>query len=331
MPQGLVYFAAMFISAALVLGFILLLVLFFVWEERKVSGHIQSRMGPMRVGGWHGWAQTIADTIKLMTKEDIIPALADKKLFVLAPYIAFLGTFAAFAVLPFGENAIVADLNVGIFYILAITSFTVVAIIMAGWASNNKWSLYGAMRSAAQIVSYEVPMTVAVLVPVLYVGSLSMGELSAAQGGGIWNWIVFRSPFTFVAFIVYFISSLAEVNRTPFDIPEAESELVAGYHTEYTGMKFAIFFLAEYAAMFLVGGVATALFLGGWNGVLPARILPGPVWFCIKSLLLVFVMIWLRWTLPRLRVDQLMYMSWKVLLPVAFFCLLGVGVQKLVF
>lgn len=330
-PQGLVYFAAMLVSAVIVLGFILLLVLFFIWEERKVSAHAQSRMGPMRVGGWHGWAQTIADTVKLIAKEDIVPALADKKLFNLAPYLAFFGTFAAFVVLPFGERSIASDLNVGIFYILAITSFTVIAIVVAGWASNNKWSLYGAMRSAAQIVSYEIPMTVAVLVPVLYVGSMSLGDISAAQSGGIWNWVVFRSPFTFLAFIIFFIASLAEVNRTPFDIVEAESELVAGFHTEYTGMKFAIFFLAEYAAMFLVGGVATALFLGGWNGILPWQVIPGPVWFSAKSLLLVFVIIWLRWTLPRLRVDQLMYMCWKVLLPLSFACLLGVAVQKLIF
>ncbi len=330
-PHGLVYFAAMLISAVLVLGFILVLVLFFIWEERKVSAHAQSRMGPMRVGGWHGWAQTIADTVKLIAKEDIVPALADKKLFNLAPYLAFFGTFAAFVVLPFGERSIASDLNVGIFYILAITSFTVIAIVVAGWASNNKWSLYGAMRSAAQIVSYEIPMTVAVLVPVLYVGSMSLGDISAAQSGGIWNWVVFRSPFTFLAFIIFFIASLAEVNRTPFDIVEAESELVAGFHTEYTGMKFAIFFLAEYAAMFLVGGVATALFLGGWNGILPWQFIPGPIWFSAKSLLLVFVIIWLRWTLPRLRVDQLMYMCWKVLLPLSFACLLGVAVQKLIF
>lgn len=331
MPMGVVYFLSMFISAAMVLAFILLLVLFFVWEERKVSGHIQSRLGPMRVGGWHGWAQTVADTIKLLMKEDIVPLLADKKMFILAPFVAFFGTFAAFVVLPFGATARVTDLNVGIFYILAITSFSVIAIIVAGWASNNKWSLYGAMRSAAQMVSYEIPMTIAILVPVLYVGSLSMVEISDAQAGGVWNWVVFRSPFAFVAFFVYFIASLAEVNRTPFDIPEAESELVAGYHTEYTGMKFAIFFLAEYAAMFLVSGVATALFLGGWNGVLPWQIIPGPVVFCLKALLLVFVQIWLRWTLPRLRVDQLMYMCWKVLLPLSFVCLMGIAAQKLIF
>ncbi len=330
-PGGFVYFIAMVVSAVVVLAFILLLVLFFIWEERKVSAHCQSRMGPMRVGGWHGWAQTIADTVKLFMKEDIIPALADKKLFILAPYIAFFGTFAAFVVLPFGRTEWASNLNVGVFYILAVTSFTVVSIIVAGWASNNKWSLYGAMRSAAQIVSYEIPMTVAVLVPVLYVGSLSMVDLSEAQSGGIWNWNVFRSPFTFVAFIIYFIASLAETNRTPFDIPEAESELVAGYHTEYTGMKFAIFFLSEYAAMFLVGGIATVLFLGGWNGVTPYQIIPGPIVFSVKSLFLVFVIIWLRWTLPRLRVDQLMYMCWKVLLPLSFLCLLGVGVQKLIF
>jgi NADH-quinone oxidoreductase subunit H len=331
MSKELIYFGAILLSSVMVLLFMLVLVLFFIWEERKVSGHIQSRVGPMRVGGWHGWAQTIADTIKLFLKEDIVPTVADKKLFLLAPFLAFFGVFAAFVVLPYGERTLVTDLNVGVFYVLAITSFSVIAIIVAGWASNNKWSLYGAMRSAAQMVSYEIPMTLAVLVPILYVGSMSMVSLSEAQSGGVWNWIVFKSPFTFVAFIIYFIASLAETNRTPFDLPEAESELVAGFHTEYTGIKFAMFFLAEYAALFLVSAVGTTLFLGGWNGVLPWQIIPGPIVFCLKSLFLVFVIIWLRWTLPRLRVDQLMYMCWKVLLPISFICLLGVGVQKLLF
>jgi NADH-quinone oxidoreductase subunit H len=331
MSKELIYFGAILISSVLVLLFMLLLVLFFIWEERKVSGHIQSRVGPMRVGGWHGWAQTIADTIKLFLKEDIVPTVADKRLFLLAPFLAFFGVFAAFVVLPYGEKTLVTDLNVGVFYILAITSFSVIAIIVAGWASNNKWSLYGAMRSAAQMVSYEIPMTLAVLVPILYVGSMSMVSLSEVQSGGVWNWLIFKSPFTFVAFIIYFIASLAEVNRTPFDLPEAESELVAGFHTEYSGIKFAMFFLAEYAALFLVSAVGTTLFLGGWNGILPWQIVPGPIVFCAKSLFLVFVIIWLRWTLPRLRVDQLMYMCWKVLLPISFICLLGVGVQKLLF
>jgi NADH-quinone oxidoreductase subunit H len=331
MPKELVYFGAILVASVLVLGFMLLLVLFFIWEERKVSAHIQSRVGPMRVGGWHGWAQTIADTIKLFLKEDIVPKVADKRLFLLAPFLAFFGVFAAYVVLPYGRRTLVTDLNIGVFYIVAITSFSVIAIIVAGWASNNKWSLYGSMRSAAQIVSYEIPMTIAVLVPVLYVGSMSMVRLSEAQSGGVWNWLVFKSPFTFVAFFIYFIASLAEVNRTPFDLPEAESELVAGFHTEYTGIKFAMFFLAEYAAMFLVGGIATTLFLGGWNGFLPWQIIPGPIVFVLKSLFIVFVIIWLRWTLPRLRVDQLMYMCWKVLLPISFICLLGVGVQKLLF
>jgi NADH-quinone oxidoreductase subunit H len=279
----------------------------------------------MRVGGWHGWAQTIADGIKLLLKEDIIPAGADRLLFKLAPIVVFVGGFAAFVVLPFSSSFIVSDLNIGILYVVSITSLGVVGIIMAGWASNNKYALFGGMRAAAQIVSYEIPAVLAILTVVIEVGSLSMQDIVRAQEGGILNWFVFRNPFTFLAFFVYYLSSLAEVNRTPFDIPEAESELVAGYHTEFSGMRFAFFFLAEYANMFLVSAIAATLFLGGWNGVLSRPILPGFLIFMLKSVFLVFVQMWLRWTLPRLRVDQLLYLSWKVLLPVSFALVIGVG------
>jgi NADH-quinone oxidoreductase subunit H len=329
LPELVRMFLPMLVSCVVVFALLALTVLFLVWLERKVSAHIQDRLGPMYVGGWHGWAQTIADALKLLLKEDIVPASADRTLFKTAPFIVFLGAFTAYVVLPFGASSIVSDLNIGILYVIAAGSLSVVGIIMAGWASNNKYSLYGGMRAAAQIVSYEIPAAIAVMTVIVYVGSLSMVEIVDSQKGGIQNWYIFRNPFTFLAFVVYFIASLAEVNRTPFDIPEAESELVAGFHTEYSGMRFAFFFLAEYANMFLVAAVATTLFLGGWTQVLPASLapqfLPGPVLFFLKALVVIFLQMWVRWSLPRLRVDQLMYLSWKVLLPVSFVLILGAG------
>lgn len=317
------------VSCVLIFALLAIAVLFLVWLERKVSAHIQDRLGPMYVGGWHGWAQTLADALKLLLKEDIVPASTDKVLYKMAPFIVFLGAFAAFVVVPFGAASFVTDLNIGVLYVVAVGSLSVIGIIMAGWASNNKYSLYGGMRAAAQIISYEIPSAIAIMTVVIPVGSLSMVAIVEAQRGGIQNWFLFRNPFTFLAFFVYFVASLAEVNRTPFDIPEAESELVAGYHTEYSGMRFAFFFLAEYANMLLVASVAATLFLGGWTQVLPASIvpqlLPGPILFAIKLMILIFVQMWLRWSLPRLRVDQLMYLSWKVLLPISLVLVLGVG------
>jgi NADH-quinone oxidoreductase subunit H len=317
------------VSCVLIFALLALAVLFAVWLERKVSAHIQDRLGPMYVGGWHGWAQTLADALKLLLKEDIVPTSTDRFLYKMAPFIVFLGAFAAFVVMPFGASSFVTDLNIGILYVVAVGSLSVIGIIMAGWASNNKYSLYGGMRAAAQIISYEIPSAIAIMTVIIPVGSLSMVDIVNAQQGGIHHWFLFRNPFIFLAFIVYFVASLAEVNRTPFDIPEAESELVAGYHTEYSGMRFAFFFLAEYANMFLVTGVAATLFLGGWTQVLPASMgpqwVPGPILFFLKILVLIFVQMWLRWSLPRLRVDQLMYLSWKVLLPISLVLVLGVG------
>ncbi len=317
------------VSCVLIFAALAIAVLFAVWLERKVSAHIQDRLGPMYVGGWHGWAQTLADALKLLLKEDIVPESADKLLYKMAPFIVFLGAFAAFVVVPFGASSFVTDLNIGVLYVVAVGSLSVIGIIMAGWASNNKYSLYGGMRAAAQIISYEIPSAIAVMTVIIPVGSLSMVDIVNAQKGGIQHWFLFRNPFIFLAFIVYFVASLAEVNRTPFDIPEAESELVAGYHTEYSGMRFAFFFLAEYANMFLVASVATTLFLGGWTPVIPTSIMPqlvpGPILFFLKVLMLIFIQMWLRWSLPRLRVDQLMYLSWKVLLPISLFLVLGVG------
>ncbi|MBI4811788.1 MAG: NADH-quinone oxidoreductase subunit NuoH [Ignavibacteriales bacterium] len=317
------------VMAVVPLVWILPYALFVIWLERKVSAHMQDRLGPMRTGGWHGWLQTIADMMKLLQKEDIIPAAADNKLYNLAPYIMFAGSYAVFAAIPFSSAYIGSDMNIGVFYIIAVSSLAVVAILMAGWASNNKWSLFGAMRSAAQVVRYEIPTVLAILVVIMIAGSLSLQEINHQQTGWFWNWYIFKKfPFVFIAFIIYFVASLAEVNRTPFDIPEAESELVAGYITEYSGMKFAMFMLAEFVNMFAVSAIAATLFLGGWNSPF-GDFLSGPFWgafwFLSKGMFFVFIQMWLRWTLPRLRVDQLMYVSWKVLTPWAFVCVIGIG------
>ena len=317
------------IIAIIPLVFLIPYALFAVWLERKVSAKMQDRMGPMYTGGWHGWAQTIADILKLIQKEDIVPAAADKKLHLLAPFIVFVGSYAAFAAIPFSSLYIGSNLNIGLFYIIAVSSLVVIGLLMAGWASNNKWSLLGAMRSAAQIVSYEIPTALALLAVIMVAGTMNLQEINKLQSGWFWNWYIFsKFPFVFIAFIIYFVASLAEVNRTPFDMPEAESELVAGYHTEYTGMKFAMFFLAEYANMFAVSAIASAVFLGGWNSPF-GDFMNGPIWgllwFISKGMFFIFVQMWLRWTLPRTRVDQLMYVSWKVLTPWAFACIFGVG------
>jgi NADH-quinone oxidoreductase subunit H len=305
-----------------------------VWLERKISAHMQDRLGPMRTGGWHGWAQTIADILKLLQKEDIIPAAADKRLFILAPYVVFVGSFAAYAAIPFSAAYIGSSINIGLFYIIAISSLVVVGILMAGWASNNKWSLFGALRSASQIVSYEIPIALSLLAVVMIVGSFDLQEINRAQSGPFWHWFIFQKfPFLFVAALIYFVASLAEVNRTPFDIPEAESELVAGYHTEFGGMRFALLFLAEYANMFAVSAIAATVFLGGWNSPF-GDVLSGPwwgaFWFISKGMAFVCVQMWLRWTLPRLRVDQLMYVGWKVLIPFSFAIVIGVGMWVMI-
>ena len=337
---------AAFISSLLPLFiFILPFALFAVLMERKVSAHMQDRLGPMRVG-YHGILQTIADILKLMQKEDIVPVGTDKPLFNIAPVLVFAGSYAVFAAIPFSGAYIGANIDLGLFYIVAVSGLVVAGILMAGWASDNKYSLLGAMRSAAQIISYEIPTMLVVLTIVMVTGTLNLYTLSEMQTGYFWNWMIFGGPdfgiskFIFiplmiVAFVVIYLSTLAEVNRTPFDIPEAESELVAGYHTEYSGMKFAMFFLAEYANMFAVSAIVATIFFGGFQspfGYLGNTLgLPWLVpieqffWFTAKGLFFVFVQMWLRWTLPRLRVDQLMALCWKYLIPIAFVNLLIVG------
>lgn len=333
------------VSAVPPLLFILLFVLFAVWLERKVSAHMQDRLGPMRVG-WHGCLQTIADLIKLIQKEDILAKANDKPLFNLAPILVFTGSYAAFAAIPFSSYYIGSNLDLGIFFIIGISGLVVAGILMAGWASNNKYSLLGAMRAAAQIISYEIPTILVVLTVVMITRTMNLHTLSEMQTGYIWNWMIFGGPGTglekflfiplmIIGFLVIYTSTLAEVNRTPFDIPEAESELVSGYHTEYSGMKFAMFFLAEYANMYAVSAIVTALFLGGYQspfgyfGNLIGASWLVPIeqffWFAAKGAFFVFVQMWLRWTLPRLRVDQLMALCWKYLIPIAFVNLIIVG------
>jgi NADH-quinone oxidoreductase subunit H len=308
--------------------------LLYVYAETKLAGFMQDRIGPKRVGP-HGILQTLADAVKLLFKEAIYPANADRFLFILAPCLVVVGAFLSFVVLPFGSRLVTANLNVGVFYVVAVSSLSTVGIIMAGWASNNKYALFGAMRSAAQIVSYEIPAVMTLLLPVMLVGSLSLQDLVWAQNGGLNNWFLFRYfPIMPVAFVILFVAGLAECNRAPFDIPEAESELVAGFHTEYSGFFFAMFFMAEYTEMFVIASVASVLFLGGWMSPFPNGFLQmvprttiglGPVWLIAKAWFLVFVMMWLRWTLPRLRVDQLMYVAWKVLLPISMTLVVVVG------
>ena len=334
-PRQVIYAIAMLLAAFAVLSFFVApLAGVTSWLERRVWARMQSRVGPNRVGP-QGILQWLADGIKNLLKEDIIPADADKWLFSLAPYVVFVGFLATFVVIPFGGQLIVADLNIGILYILAVTSLVVVGILMAGWSSNNKWSLLGGMRSAAQIVSYEIPAGLAILNIVLVAGTLSMQGIIKNQGWAPWDWYLFYNPFTFAAFFLYFTAALAEGNRTPFDIPEAESELVAGYVTEYSGMRFLFFFFAEWGNLYVIGAVATTLFLGGWQipPVTDNPTLQGVlqfILFFVKAYLWVFVAMWVRATLPRVRVDQLMSLCWKYMVPLSFVCLLGTAIWMLI-
>ncbi|MBI2118569.1 MAG: NADH-quinone oxidoreductase subunit NuoH [Elusimicrobia bacterium] len=328
-PTALLTTLSMIIQCSILIGFISGAVMFMVWWERKVSAHMQNRLGPMFTGGWHGWAQTIADAIKLLLKEDIIPAEAKPWVHRLAPIVAFVPAFLCYAALPFGEGLISADLDIGILYIFAISGLSVLGIVMAGWGSGNKYSLLGGLRSAAQSVSYEIPRVLSVVPILMMVGSLKLTSIANVQTG-FWRlagipllprWFIFYPIVGQIAFLIFLISSVAETNRTPFDIAEAESELVAGFHTEYSGMKFSFFFLAEYAYVFLSSGLTTVLFLGGGSG----PVLPSWSWFLLKSFAVVFLFLWFRWTFPRLRVDRLMEFTWKFLLPWSFINILITG------
>lgn len=350
------YLTYVLVATAL-FAFTALFTLFALYSERKISAFIQDRIGPMEVGKY-GTLQAFADIIKMLQKEFIIPTAADKILFILAPIVIFVSVYLGFAALPWAPGLIPSSLNLGLFYIFAILSIETLGILMAGWGSNNKYALLGSMRSVAQMISYEIPAGVALISAVMIAQSLNLQEISIKQGIlspenvyflGIWNvesvggflaWNIFQAPHLILAYIIYFIASLAECNRAPFDIPEAESELVGGFHVEYSGLRFAFIFLAEYSMMFLVGMIGVVLFLGGWNTPLPnigsvklaqwtSGIGWGIFWIMIKTLAVVAVQIWIRWTLPRLRVDQLMSFCWKVLTPLAFLCMIISGLWRL--
>jgi NADH:ubiquinone oxidoreductase subunit H len=334
-PDAIPSWLILALALALVAGLVALPVpliagLVVVWE-RKVSGYMQSRLGPNRVGPG-GWLQWLADGLKLLMKEDIVPTDADPYLFKASPYLAFIGLFLTFLVLPFSHYLIVSDLNIGLLFLLSVTSLVVVSIIMGGWSSNSKWSLLGGMRSAAQIISYELPASVALLSIATITGSLSTQKIIEAQGGAPWHWYLFRNPFTFAGFFIWFISALAEGNRTPFDLPEAESELVSGYNTEYSGFRFSLFPMVEWVNLFVIGAAASMLFLGGWRVPFVSQQmienngwwdLLGFVVFLAKDIAIIFVIIWIRWTLPRFRVDQMMNLCWKYFIPTSFACFLG--------
>lgn len=345
---------AAIVHAALLFGVFSLCPFFFIWLERKGSGRIQDRLGPTRVGGRFGWLQSLADGIKLIQKEDLCPPAADRFIFRMAPYIVCLASFAAFVVLPFSHGWVAVSADCGLFIMLAVLSLEVFGIIMAGYSSGSKWSLFGGMREAAQMVSYEIPLAICALIPIVAAGSLNLGEIGDMQGGDLRNWFIFHDPFTFVAFFVYFVVATASCKRAPFDLAEAESELVGGFHTEYSGMRWSFFFMGEYASMFAVCGVASILFLGGWNTGIPgldatlqgyraegaasdsffaagylSNVLGAGV-FASKAALLVFVQIWVRWTLPRLRIDQVMITCLKYLVPISCALFLGAVVWPLV-
>ncbi|MCL5264796.1 MAG: NADH-quinone oxidoreductase subunit NuoH [Chloroflexi bacterium] len=294
------------ISMALVLGFAAVTMMGQVYVERRVLGFMQDRKGPNRVGPF-GLLQIIADAIKLLTKEDIMPSRVDRMVFRLAPIVVVATALLIWAVVPLGRGMIIADLNIGILYVISISSVGVLGFLMAGWSSNNKYALLGSMRAAAQMVSYEIPLVLSIIGIIMLTGSLSTVSIVNAQAG---LWFVIWQP---LGFVIYFISAVAEINRSPFDLVEGESEIVAGYFIEYSGMRFALFYLGEYISAFAMSAIATTLFLGGWQG----PILPPYIWFVIKAWAVFIVLIWIRATLPRLRVDQLMGLAWKVLIPLA--------------
>lgn len=303
------------LKVAIVLGVVLLTVLLLTYLERKVIGHIQQRLGPMRVG-FHGALQAPADAIKLLTKEDLVPASADQFIFRMAPYLVFIPGFLVFVTIPFTKDLVVRSLDLGLFYVVAVSCLSISGFVLAGWASNNKYALLGGMRSAAQMISYEIPLVLSVLGVAMLANSLNLATITEMQAS---VWYVLVQP---IGFFIYIVASLAELNRTPFDIPVAESEVVGGPTVEYSGIRWAMFYLAEYGSIFGLSALGAILFLGGWQG----PVLPGIVWFLLKTYSIIFLIFWLRATLPRLRIDQLMTYCWKVLLPLAFLNLLLTGV-----
>lgn len=340
LPDWLALSLAALVHVTLILALALTAAAAFTWAERKVAGRIQDRLGPTRVGGRFGWLQAVADGLKLVSKEDIIPKDADPLLFRAAPYVSFCASFCVYVAMPFANGWVALHLDTAVFFILAVAGLEVLGVILGGYASGSKWSLFGAMREAAQVVSYEVPLALCAVIPVMVAGTMDLVAIGNMQSGWAWNWLIFHNPFLFATFFIYFTCAVASVNRAPFDLPEAESELVAGFLTEYSGFRWSVFFMAEYASMFAVSMLASILFLGGWNGPAPISLwlglAPDPatgyephallayvgnflgmVNILTKATLGVLVMMWARWTLPRLRIDQVMTMCLKYCIPLA--------------
>lgn len=346
LPEWLAWTVMAGLAAFLILNVIAGGALVFIWAERKIAARIQDRLGPTRTGGRFGWLQSLADGIKLLAKEDLMPEGADGLLFRIAPYVSFCASFCAFIALPFAFDFVGQRLNVGVFFVIAVLGLEVFGVILAGYASASKWSLFGAMREAAQVVSYEVPLGMCVVVPVMLAGTMDLVTIAEKQAGWFTNWYLFHDPFTFVIFWVYVTCAVASVNRAPFDLAEAESELVAGFHTEYSGLRWSFFFMAEYGSMFLVSALAALLFLGGWNGPIPIAKLVGlsegtgdtANYFVRllglanllgKATLGVLVMMWVRWTLPRLRIDQVMTTCLKYCTPISALMFAGAMLWQL--
>jgi len=300
------------LKIAILVGIVLLHVAYAPWFERKTIGHMQVRMGPMRVG-YHGLLQPIADGLKLFFKEDIIPAQADKPIFYLSPVISVFTAMAALAVLPFFKGFVIANINIGILFILAMSSLGSYGIVMSGWSSNSKYAFLGGLRSSAQVISYEIAMGLSLVGVIIMAGSLNLTDIVEAQGKWPHQWFFLPQ---IIGFFVFFIAAVAETNRTPFDLAEAESELVAGYFTEYSGIRFALFFLAEYMGMILMAALGSICFLGGWHGPFDVPYLPF-FWLWVKIMISLFVYYWIRATVPRYRYDQLMSLGWKVMIPLA--------------
>ena len=332
MPEGLAVFIECVVIGVCIVLMYALLAIVLIYMERKVCGFFQCRLGPMRVGPY-GTIQVICDVLKMLTKEIFTPKGVDKVLYNLAPYMVLLASFLTFACLPMNKGLEVLDFNVGIFFLLAASSIGVVGILLAGWSSNNKFSLIGAMRSGAQIISYELSVGLSILTMVVLAGTMQISQIVEGQTDG---WLIFRGHIpAVIAFIVYLIAGNAECNRGPFDLPEAESELTAGYHTEYSGMHFGFFYLAEYLNLFIVSAIAATVFLGGW---MPLHIpgldgfnmvmdyIPGFVWFFAKAFFVVFLLMWMRWTFPRLRIDHIVKLEWKYLMPISLANLLLMAV-----
>ena len=328
-PEHWRYLVSAIISIAALIGVFASLFAVTTVFERKGLGRIQNRYGPNRVGPF-GFLQPAADGIKALIKEDVVPRAADKVVHFLAPLMVVIPAFLVYAVLPIGRNMVLVDFDAGVLFFFAIGAATELSVFMAGWSSRNKYSLLGAMRAIAQMISYEIPLILSAVTVIMIVGSLSTAQIVDAQAGyhtiGLPNWFVF-TPWGFAGFILFMIAATAETNRSPFDLPEGESEIIAGYYIEYSGFKFALFFLGEYMGMFAISGLGITLFLGGWHAPLAAlEVIPSWMWFFGKLLVLIFVFIWVRGTLPRLRMDQLMNFAWKFMLPMALINIISAAI-----